>query len=250
MAWDINADANSGWYNTTDIAALSITPTTCTVAAWIRKPADWTATSVYLSLYEASTGHYIRIGGISSEKIRAQVSDGGAARTINSTNTVTTDTWTSVIYMIRSATDRELWIDGTSEGTSTVSCSPGTPDVLGLGLLNSSASPTLNSPYDGQLGQIAVWNAAISDESRAAIDAGFSAELVQPDSLILHFDMIGTATPRSVRGGVGLTAAGTGAGNTVFAHHRIVQRHPETSIFVPAAAAAPALSFLPLLGVG
>jgi hypothetical protein len=84
-----------------------------------------------------------------------------------------------------------------------------------LGRLNPAAY------MDGLLAEVAIWNAALSDEEVASLAAGFSPLLVKPENLVVYVPLVRTI--QDVVGGLGFTATGT-----------VVAEHPP-KIFLPAA---------------
>lgn len=83
--------------------------------------------------------------------------------------------------------------------------------------------------FDGKLAEVAIWDAALSDDEIASLAKGFSALLVRPQSLQGYWPIIGNASPEpDLRNGNNATLTGS---PTAFPHPRILK--PRPAIYVP-----------------
>lgn len=130
------------------------------------------------------------------------------ART-SSTNTninyasATTGTWIHVCAVARSATDRELFIDGTSVGTSTVSRNGGTMNSINIGFRSGATANTL----DGKVAEVAIWNNDLTTPEIISLAKGVPPFRVRPNNLDFYFPAI--REEDEVVGGYSMTKTGT-----------------------------------------
>ncbi|MHA2334741.1 MAG: DUF2341 domain-containing protein, partial [Candidatus Hodarchaeales archaeon] len=109
-----------------------------TLSAWIRMGAD---TADQRTIYsEGDTGVsdylFLYVDDINSEvRFYSETASSDYAQVIGSTN-VENYQWHLVTFVQRSKTDRELYVDGLSEGTSTQNAGTLTTDTASIGVLN------------------------------------------------------------------------------------------------------------------
>ena len=143
------------------ISNTSFTPISnypVTVSAWV-KGGD-TATEHIITLAGTSNNAYLSLetesGGGGDNAVLA------ARNTTNQSITGTTNIidgeWHHVVGVYRSATDRELYVNGVSEGKDTASVTIPTLSRIGIGYRNDGSST--NRYYDGVIDDVRVYNYA------------------------------------------------------------------------------------------
>ena len=93
-------------------------------------------------------------------------------------------TWQHACGVFASSTDRRIFLDGGSKGTST---SDRTPSSLAA---TNVARQSNGSYLSGQLAEIAMWNVALSDAEVAVLALGISPLLMHPESLVAYWPLI------------------------------------------------------------
>lgn len=128
----------------------------------------------------------------------------GSNNSISSTTDVVTGTWYSVVGVFNSATNRELFIDGVSQGTDTVSVTfPSTLDVTGVGRLGDS---TPSAYLTSDIAYVRIFDYALTQSDIYSM-------ILDPDSissgLVWKLDLTNASTPGEDTSGNGWNATGT-----------------------------------------
>ena len=145
------------------------------------------------------------------------------------TTGVTINTWHHACAVAVSSTDRSVFIDGGSKGTSTMDLSPANVDTIHIGSL-ARATPV--NFWSGLLAEAAIWNAALIDAEVAALGAGMSPLLIRPGNLVDYWPIIGYGSEeRDIIGRNNLTMFGT----AVAAHPRVIYPARRRAASAPAA---------------
>ncbi len=150
------------------------------------------ATEVILQYADNSLGDtYYRIdivdsSGLKMNIITRNVADGNNFTT--SAATVSTAVWHSCIAVHRDATDHELYLDGTSIATQTVSTGfTAGIDSLGIGH-ESESGPTIPLE-DGDICETAMWDVELTENEITSIANGVSANMIRPASLVGYWPL-------------------------------------------------------------
>ena len=113
-----------------------------------------------------------------------RISDAVGAVTITGTTVLSTNTWYAAVYVARSATDRELYIDAVSQGTSVTSRTPSGVNQIMVGIRGGSANA--NPATASTIARVAAWNIALTTADIALIGSATlrrSPAYVQIESL-------------------------------------------------------------------
>lgn len=121
--------------------------------------------------------------------IRAVDADAGAAATIDS-SAISASTWYSILFVKRSASDRQLYVNTTSAGTDTSTVSSAA--MQRLRLFASPADLATRSSDNVYLSSMGVWDFDISADSDAMrrLNIGQSETSVRPDQLAAAWDFV------------------------------------------------------------
>ena len=217
----------------TDKAQPSSPPFTAapfTVSGWFNHGSSQTGT--IFSVSDGTTGNHffnMRVTAGTPDVLTFNAVEGGQDSLSGSTE-VTTGAWHHAAFVARAANDREIYLDGASEGTSSVSKAPTGIDQGAVGVLLWDAGPV--NYFDGLLAEIAIWNVGLSNGEIAALSKGFSPLLIRSQSLIFYAPLIGRLSPEPsvVNPNFNLTLTGTSRAD----HPRII--YPSRPVYgVPAA---------------
>ena len=88
-----------------------------------------------------------------------------------STSTLNTTEWWHVCGVFRNSTDREIYINGTSEGTNTTNITPSTIDVDNA-CIGNRANTNTDQDFSGKIADVRVYNADIGETEIANLAAG------------------------------------------------------------------------------
>jgi len=136
-----------------------------TISAWIKQESQ-SATQIILSKFKEANGsrsYYLVV--TSSNIIRFLVSSDGTAQTYaDSTDTISTGTWTHIAATLNQATDLlQVYINGSANGDAvsfTSNIYDNAIDFMIGAYLNSSSVPTFH--FDGLIDEVIVWNTALT----------------------------------------------------------------------------------------
>ena len=182
MAYDFTAEASQSL--TTATSPISAVPVT--LAYWIyipingflRSPVSIGAIGGNRCGFNVST-----IGRISLAHI------GSSTVSINQTaSSSPTDTWIHVCGVFSSLSNRELFIDGVSQGTSQLAiASQGTFTSIAIG---ARYATTLGNFFTGRIADAGVWGVALTAAEVASLAKGFACSRVRPQSLAFYAPLV------------------------------------------------------------
>ncbi len=173
----------------------------------------------------------IAAGTVGGDPIQAEcrVAGGAQDRAVTSSG-FTANTWHSAMGVFASNVSRAVYIDGGSKGTNVTDCTfTGALDDIAIG----TRIPSEGQYMSGDIGEVPIWNVALTDAEAASWGLGVSPLLIRPASLVFYWDGVRTLIDRI--GGLTLTATGT----AVSAHPRVFYPR-RRGVVVPAAGAPPA----------
>lgn len=187
-----------------------------TMACWFRAENDSASQSLIGWNQAGSSAHYHTLlarGTVAGDPVSLGSVDGGALEYANTTSGYVIGTWAHACGVVISATNRKAFINGGSQGSNGVSRNPASLAELNIGSLRHVAG--LGSWFDGDIAEVGIWNAALSDEEVAALGRGVIPPLIRPQSLVFYLPLVRDVL--EVRG-----AAFTAAGTIVTDHPRIL----------------------------
>lgn len=160
----------------------------------------------------AGTGLYI-LGVNVTSNVVAIATDGTAA-TAATTTTYSIDAWSHACAVFASSTSRTAYLNGGGNTTDTTS-----KTVTGLSQITIGTRYNNGSRQgvylNGQLAEVGIWNAALTEPEIQALADGASPRLIRPQSLQFYAPLLRELI--DVRGGRAITNSGA----TVSNHPRI-----------------------------
>ncbi|NIQ10454.1 MAG: LamG domain-containing protein [candidate division Zixibacteria bacterium] len=147
-------------------------------------------------------------------------------------NTAINSGWNHAAAVSSSSTSHYVYMNGTASTEGTNSASFGTVDTTVIGA-SAEGSSNLSDYFNGYLGEIGIWDAALTSAEINALAAGVSPLLVRTGSLVSYWPLIRDEDQDRV-GGYDMTAYNT---PTVVAHPPVI--YPAQVYQSFAAAAAP-----------
>lgn len=133
-----------------------------------------------------------------------------------STSSLSTGTWYHAL-MTRSGSTSEVFVDGTSAGTTTstpYTCDPNADTVIGA---RRRTDPGFDNYFDGMLAEAAMWNRALTTAERTALKNGLSPAYF-PTNLLFYKPLFG-GTEIEYKDSTAWSASGGATGNN---HPRII----------------------------
>lgn len=166
-----------------------------TMSAWVRTTDTATSQAVLWIGDKDVTNHraFLRIAGnIVGDPVVFTVQGGGAAADANTSSGVTSGVWHHVAAVATSSTDRAVFIDGGSKGTSATDVTPAGIDRIAVGRQVHS-SP--GAPLTGQVAWTAMWDVALTDAQVAILATGINPRRVRPADLVWVAPLDGVSSP-------------------------------------------------------
>jgi len=196
-----------------------------------------------LQIQDASdASNYFRLGHSDVDHpahnhVMVSVNSGATFQVAVTSTSYSLDAWHHAVGVIRTSTDREVWLDGGGNVLDTVaSGAPANIDSITIGREGDS---TPGDEWNGALAEVAVWDAELTQAEISALAMGYSPSMIQPWNLVFYAPLIkGNAsgddkaiwTPNS---GVLTSVATTGQVGD-FPHPAIIYPHNQRIAF-PAA---------------
>lgn len=153
-----------------------------TFAAWIKIAATPSAFKVVVGQGRSSSGNplvQVRLGLTGLVEAAAR-DDAGNLHVAAATAATPTGQWVHVAAVWTNASTQAVYLNGANKGTSTGSLGTTTLDRFAVGV---QPFPTPNFYFDGDIGEAAVWGAALSDAEVAQLAAGALPDTVQAAAL-------------------------------------------------------------------
>lgn len=183
--------SHSGWSTSNYISAVGGTiPTGYPYTLAIRGKFPSAGTGAGLGLV-ADSNNYSWVGIYNIGVMRVGVSVKATTEDVifGGTN-LSTATWYSIVCVFRSATDREIYLNGVSDGTGSTSKSPSSFTSARAGLNGAGGQA-----FPGSLGEGAIWNVALSLSDIQSLGiANVSPLLVRRDALTTYLPLLDSGT--------------------------------------------------------
>jgi len=217
MAWSFNGSTG---YLTAATAPVASPP--LTIACWFRKSGTASSFKEVVTLANPSTGHeFALLAGNGAAAAASAFALGGTGAQASSTTTFALAQWRHGAAVFASGNQRYAYLDGGGKGTNSVSVTPASINRtdVGRGIVGY---------FPGDVAEVAVWNAALSDLEIAALAQGFSplCLLHRLANLVLYQNLIRPLNHPGI--GPLMSAAG---GATAATHPRMI--HPRSLAFGP-----------------
>jgi len=176
----------------------------CSVSCWM-KTTDLDQTSALVSIDDGSSKQNISQfrGSVAGDYVAAACYDGAWDLAISSTG-VSSGTWTHVLVVFNSATDRRVYIDA-SKQTDSGSCSSssGAGGDIGIGCRFPQGTPSLY--FGGKIAEVAVWDMALTDANATSLAGGSATDSIQSSNLVYYWSLYGDANSDGGSIGTNLT---------------------------------------------
>ena len=129
--------------------------------------------------YSFSDQNYVRILLWNNGTLWASVRNGDSEPSIAG-GSYSANVWSCAGITYSADNSRQLWVNGTSIGTSTTSLLFPAINRFSIGRLDR---PSAANPFNGEAGWCAIWNSSLTDADHKSIAAGTSPFSIQPDNL-------------------------------------------------------------------
>ncbi len=208
MAW--NFDGSMGY-----LAAASAPATAAplTMACWFRHTGSPANSRHLVSISNPATSHFFSLGTGSGTvgTIWAMAVDGGISAAFTSTSLVSGQ-WHHAAAVFASGSQRSAYLDAGGKGSNTDVRSPASVSQTRIG------SGTFGS-FAGDVGEVAVWSVALTDDEVATLARGLSPLLLwhRLPNLVMYQDLVRPLNRPGV--GPALTSYG---GTSVTPHPRMI----------------------------
>jgi hypothetical protein len=103
-----------------------------------------------------------------------------------STTPVIAGAWTHCCGVFASATSRSAYVNGGSKGTNTTSKTPNAPTST---LIGAHYAAVRDEFFGGNLAEVAIWNAALTDGEVKALALGTRPIFIRPMSLVAYWPL-------------------------------------------------------------
>jgi hypothetical protein len=139
-------------------APLSAYPWTLSI--WFYTGAAANAT--LFGLHRSASSDEISLQTRSTGVIRGGVTNGGTTNNVETTATLSANTWHLATFIGRSSTDRSIYLDGANR-VNTVTAKTMSAS-LGLTTIGRRSGSTPGSYHNGRLAEVAIWNVGLDDD--------------------------------------------------------------------------------------
>lgn len=153
-----------------------------TMSCWFN-PANVTTGGTLMSLGVANgTDRFQMVirGDLAGDFIAISSLVGATAATATTTIGYTANTWHHAIAVCRSITSRSIFLNGGGKNTNTTSSNPAGINNI---LLGSRWSTSRGFFFNGRIAEVAIYNAALTDDEVISLSKGFAPYLIRPNNL-------------------------------------------------------------------
>lgn len=180
MSYDFNGTSQS-----LSLASAPVTAAPFTIACWFR-PTTLTADRGIISIDSgANSIYYLYSSGTTLSYFVRQAN--GANQNITS-GALNSNTWSHVCAVESSSSNRVLYNNGTAGTAGSTNLTPSVNEMR-IAAARSNTNSIIQWSQ-GQIMDVAVWNAALTAAEVASLSKGFSPSLVQPGSLVFYAPLI------------------------------------------------------------
>jgi hypothetical protein len=199
---------------TTDFLRSGTVPLTAaplTMACWFQQTGgEAIDVAVYMGDSSSNNLELWSLGATSTgPAARYQVAD-GSSTTNSEPASMQQDTWTQLCGASAAANDhyaRRTDSASSTTASNTTSRAPSSVDRLSVGVKDDSSPDT---PLNGRVGHVAIWNVALTDQDMASLGVGVSPLRMKRDNLVFYAPCNGVHSPETdIVGGRHLTINGT-----------------------------------------
>lgn len=209
-----NGFATTAYFQETGSAPVTAAP--LTMCCWFYSTNSATNQAL-VAIQRASDQDYFGLaidGSRAGDPVYCYINGSGLGNVNTDTASgYSTNTWHHACAVFTSSTDRSVFINGGSKGTSTTSR---TPVSLSKFVVGAYVSLSASSPLSGSIAEIGIWNVALTDSEVVSLARGISPAKIRPQSLVRYRPFV--RSTQCVRSAATLTATGA---PTVAVHPRI-----------------------------
>jgi hypothetical protein len=198
-------------------ASTPVTAVPLTLACWFN-PDRISANEVLLTVINASTGDrfaLLPLGNVAGDPLRANVLAGGSQVSADSTIGFSASSWQHAAGVFTSNASRTVYLNGGNSATNTIPW----PAPSGVDAIRVASRPSGGVEglfFDGQIAEVGIWNAALTQPEIASLAKGMTCDKVRPQSLVLYAPLVRDL--QDVKGGLTITNNNTA---TVANHPRV-----------------------------
>lgn len=161
-----------------------------TVSAWFKSTSDSALQAIWGEAYQANTLDFWRLsvrGNAAGDPVGCYVRRAGAANAVTSTG-YTTNKWHHALFIEAGSKDHRVYIDGSAGGIDTSNDqAPTNEDKMSIGALAYSGSWA--NFFAGKLGEIAIWDAALTVKEKNDLADGVRPSNIRPESLVAYWEL-------------------------------------------------------------
>lgn len=185
MARDFNG-TTSDYLNCGSPSYLNFTGNAMTASIWARK--HTTSGSKIVGKWHHSTGQQWLIELGNDDLIFALYIDGSGVQILNSNaSALTLNVWHHIVATYDGSA-MKIYVDGTEQGTRSqsgnIQSRPSTDLTIGIG-------SSLNGPFNGELGHVALWDVTLSAEEIESLSNGINPLQIRTSSLSEYWPING-----------------------------------------------------------
>lgn len=190
-----------------------ITAYPVTIAGWARSTDNTVNQSVLcLSKNSGSPNAFLAVSmdGTASDTVKAFASFGSQQNAVTS-GSWTSGTWHHIGGVFGSSTSRFAYLDGTASTESTASDGGASLSALTHTTVGALDLGSFFNHVQGDIGQMAIWNIALSSAKMSELAAGYTPFQVEPTGLLRWWDLIGGLLVDRMTGSVFTSSGSTAA---------------------------------------
>jgi len=191
MARSFNGSSQYFNTSTSPVSALPLT-----VACWFRSASD-SAVQVLLALGNGSGTERVFLtasGNAAGDPVSFQsITTAGTAGAAVSLTGYSINTWHHIAGVTAAVDSRYVYLDGVQSphNTQDRNASPATWDHVDVA--SNFFSSSRIRYLDGQIAEVAIWNAALTSGEISSLAAGYAPPFIRPQNLVCYWPMHGRA---------------------------------------------------------
>ena len=200
-----------------DSASGGVYTAPLTMSCWFKTPNINVFTRLLITENHTTGADFFLLQVFNDNKIEFTAWTTTAQGSTKTTTTISANTWYHVCGVATSATRRDVFLNGSGQGTSTNNVTPLGLEESFIGAIWYLASTYIYSNVT--IAEVGIWNTAITANNVLQLAAGYSPLLIRPESLVNYWPLIGRTSPE-----IELSQGHSGVlvnGPTVDAHPRI-----------------------------
>lgn len=173
-----------------EIGSAVATAVPITMACWFRASdttADMTLISIARSNANQDLFQLAAWGTATSDRLVANARQVGSNGICTGATSYSANTWTHACAVFSANNSREIFFNGSSDGTDTTSVTPASLNRTSIGRLGRLTPAGYMS---GLIAEVGIWSVALSAEEIAALAKGVVPRKVRPQSLLVTHPLI------------------------------------------------------------